>query len=116
MKIEIVQLPDISEYIDYTYSAQIGEDSSIIMLFKRLYRSDVVLADLYLNEITDTTKIISGIKITAGSVVSMPRYELNFPYYVYCIDQDGVDEPVRYDNLYQFYFQFINYNGGDLEE
>ena len=113
MKITIIQLPDISEYINYTYSTQIGEDSSVIMLFKRLYRSDIVLVDVYLNEITDTTKVISGIKVTAGSIISAPRYDLNFPYYIHCIDQDGVDEPVKQDTLYQFYFQFTNYDGGD---
>lgn len=113
MNISIANLPDITNFIDYTYSIQVNTDISIIIVFKHLYRSDIVLADIYLNEITDATKIISGIKVTSGSLVSPPRYDLNFPYYIHCIDQDGVDEPVKQDNLYQFYFQFTNYDGGD---
>ena len=61
MNFNIIKMPDISDYMQYTMLHQITNDTSIIMIFKSLFRSDDILIDIYKNDITENSKIISGV-------------------------------------------------------
>ncbi len=114
MNFNIIKMPDISNYIQYTMLHQITNDTSIIMVFKSLFRSDDILIDIYKNDITENSKIISGKKLTSNSLISLPNRNVDFSYYIYCVDQDGVNEPVSKKNLYKFYLQFMSYDSGEI--
>lgn len=111
MNITITNIPDISDYMEYIAQYQISNDVSIIAIYKTLFRSDDVLIDLYLNEISDNTLLLAGRKLTSNSCVCYPRSENGFNYWVHCIDQDGVDSDVQKTNAYKFYLQFTSYEG-----
>lgn len=105
--------PDILNYSEYIYLKQISSDISLIIVYKTLYRSDDVLLDIYLNEMSENTKIVSGRKLTADSIVSLPKYDLGFTYWIKCVDQDGVGTSINKYNTHKFYLQFASYEGED---
>ena len=106
MKILIKQLPNIFNYVQYIVPFQVSSDVTVTMILKQLYRSDDVLIDIYLNEISEDTKIITGKKVTSGGIVCLPRYDKGFQYRVDCVDMDMTGQPVRKDNIQNFYLQF----------
>lgn len=107
MGIETInKIPDIQEYSQYLSFLQISNEISIIIIYKQLFRSDDVLVDIYLNEISENTKIVSGRKLESNSLVSSPNYELGFNYYIFCIDQDDIQESLNIYNAGKFYLQF----------
>lgn len=116
MKILIKQLPNIYNYVQYILPFQLSSDVTITMILKQLYRSDDILIDIYLNEISEDTKIISGRKLTSGGIVCLPRYDKNFKYRVDCMDIDMIGQPVRKDNVQDFYLQFTLDDGDYVTE
>lgn len=115
MNITIVNIPDISDYMEYISQYQIANDITIIAIYKTMFRSDDVLISLYLNEISDDTMLISGRKLTSSSCVCYPRGENGFNYWVHCVDQDGIHSDVQRSNAYKFYLQFTSYEGKEWE-
>lgn len=111
MIITTYKLPDISEYVQHISLVQIASDISVVVILKQLYRDDDILVDIYLNEISDDTKIIAGRKLTKDALICQPRYDLGFNYYVHCIDQDGTNQAIKKYNVNKFYLQFTNYDG-----
>ena len=119
MQIQIQRLPDVTQYLTNYLQIPITADSTLLFVFKTLYRSDDVLVDIYLNEITEDSLIIGGRKLAPDSIVSYPRYDLGFNWYISCVDQDGVDLPLTQYNMYKFYLQFTlddDEDFGDTEE
>ena len=49
MQIQILQLPDITEYLTNYLQVPISTDNTLLLVFKTLYRSDDVYLDIYLN-------------------------------------------------------------------
>ena len=115
MKIVITKLPDISNYMQFITPIQLGSDISIICVFKQLFRDDDVLVDFYLSEISDNTKIVSGIKLTADSLLCLPRFDLGFNYNIYCSNIDGINEPITKNNVHKFYLQFTTEDGTEWD-
>ena len=113
MIISIQQLPDIQQYVQYIYPVQPNAEITVICIFKQLYRSDDIIVDVYLDEISENTKIIAGKKVTADSIISPPRYDMGLEYSIACIDIGGTGQPVRKDNLNKFYLQFTKEDGED---
>lgn len=113
MKLFNTIIPDIQNYMQYVSLFQISSDISLVIVYKTLYRNDDVLIDIYINEITDDTKIISGRKLTSDSIISLPRYDLGFEYWINCIDQDGINVSLNKYNAHKFYLQFTSYEGDE---
>ena len=111
MKIVVTKLPDISDYMQFITPLQLDNDISIICVLKQLFRSDDVIIDFYLSEISDDTKIVAGIKLTSNSLLSLPNYNLGFNYSIYCSNINGVNEPVTKNNVHKFYLQFTTEDG-----
>lgn len=106
MNITTSNIPDISDYMQYMTSIQISNDISVIIIFKTLFRSDDVLVDIYLNEISDNTKIIAGRRLSENAIITLPKTDIGFNYWVYCIDQNGVNSSINKYNAYKFFLQF----------
>lgn len=115
MKIVTTKLPDISDYMQFIVPLQLSSDVSIICVFKQLFRGDDVMVDFYLSEMSEDTKITSGIKLTSDSLLCMPRYSIGFNYYVKCVNIDGVNEPVTKNNVHKFYLQFTTEDGEEWD-
>ena len=105
--------PDITDYSEYVYLQQIASDITIVIVYKTLYRSDDVLVDRYLNEIADDTKLISGRQLTSDSIVSLPRSDIGFSYWINCVDQDTINTSLNKYNAHKFYLQFTSYEGDE---
>lgn len=106
MKILVKELPNIYNYVQYILPFQLSSDVTVTIILKQLYRSNDVLVDIYLNEISEDTKIIAGRKLTSGGIVCFPRYDMGFQYRIDCMDMDMTGQPVRNDNIQDFYLQF----------
>lgn len=106
MTIEILNIPDLNDYMKYTSTIQLGSNITVIIIFKRVFRSDDIIVDFYINEISENSKIISGKSLTANSLLCIPKPDTNFNYYINCIDQDGIDESLKYFNAHKFCLQF----------
>lgn len=113
MKVVINKLPDIRDYMQYSSLVSISSDITIVIVYKTLYRSDDILVDIYLNEIADDTKIISGRKLSTNSIISLPRYDLGFTYWIECIDPDNVNASINKYNANKFYLQLTSYEGDE---
>lgn len=105
--------PDIQEYIQYISLMQLSSEITLVIVYKTLFRSDDVLVDIYLNEIADDTKIISGRKLTSDSIVCLPKPDIGFAYWINCVDQDGINTSLNKYNAHKFYLQFTSYEGED---
>lgn len=117
MKINIFNLPNISDCIECTATYQLSDDLTIIALFKPQFRSESdILLDIYKNDISDANKIISGKIIALDSLLCQPRTDIGFPYYLYCYDMDGVGLPLNQLTLQNFYFQFNSFEDGPIED
>lgn len=111
MKITIINIPDVSDYMEYMVQHQISSDITIIAIYKTMFRSDDVMINLYLNEISEDTLLLAGRKLTPDSCICYPRSELGFNYWVHCIDQNGINCDIKKSNAYKFYLQFTSYEG-----
>ena len=106
MAIETLNIPDLNNYMKYTSTIQLGSDITVIAIFKRIFRSDDIIVDFYINEISENSKIISSKSLTVNSLLCTPKPDTNFNYYINCIDQDGIDESLKYFNAHKFCLQF----------
>ena len=106
MKILVQQLPDISEYSECIAPFQLSSDVSLTIVLKQMYRSDDVLIDIYLNEISEDTKILSGKKLTVDSLVCPAHFDKGLEYRIDCLDIDGVGLPLLKSNVSKFYLQY----------
>ena len=113
MKLFNTIIPDIQNYMQYVSLFQISSDISLVIVYKTLYRSDDILVDIYLNEIADDTKIISGRKLTSDSIVCLPKPDIGFTYWINCVDQDGINTSLNKYNAHKFYLQFTSYEGDE---
>lgn len=107
------KIPDIQNYMQYISLISISSDVTIVIVYKTLYRSDDVLIDIYLNEISNDTKIISGRKLTPDSIICIPKYNIGFEYWINCVDQDGINNSLNKYNAHKFYLQFTSYEGDE---
>lgn len=113
MIINIQSLPDVSQCMQYIYPIQISSDVNLIFIFKQLFRSDNIIFDIYKNEISDNTKIISGKTIMPNTLICQPNYGLGFNYEIRCCDIKGINQSINKYNLHKFYLQFTSYDGED---
>lgn len=112
MSTYILNLPDISDYYEFLQVFSIGEEITILIKYKTLTRSDKVLIDIYLNEISEDTKIVAGALLTTDTLLCMPRTDINFNYYIHCIDENDSMIPLNKNNAhkYKLYFNSIRHN------
>lgn len=113
MIIARTKIPDIQQYLQYVTLSQISPDVTLVIVYKTLFRSDDILVDIYLNEIADDTKIISGRKLTSDSIVCLPKPDIGFTYWINCVNQDGINASLNKYNAHKFYLQFTSYEGED---
>lgn len=113
MILTTTKLPDISNYGEYIFPVQLNNETSVIIIFKQLFRSDDVIADFYLNEISEDSKIVAGKVLVAESTIYIPNDYVDFNYYIYISDINGVNLPITKNNVNQFYIQFTNYTEGE---
>lgn len=113
MQVIINQIPNILNYSQYISLTQISSDVSLIIVYKTMYRSDDVLLDIYINEMSSNTKIVSGRKLTTDSIISLPRYDIGFSYWINCVDQYDINTSINKYNAHKFYLQFTSYEGED---
>lgn len=106
MNLNIFQMPDISQYMEYICGVQIDDEITIMLVFKQLFRDDSVLLDIYLNEISEDSVILSGRKLVKNSIVCLPNPELNFYYTIYCSDIYSNNIELNKNNVQKFYLQF----------
>lgn len=114
MTLTYFQLPDISQYMEYVHSIQINNNITIVFVFKQLFRSDDVIVDIYLNEITEDSIILSGRKIEKESILCLPNSVLNFNYSIYCVNIDDINAQLTKNNLHKFYLQLDSTIDGEL--
>ena len=111
MQIQILQLPDTTEYLTNYLQVPISTDNTLLLVFKTLYRSDDVYLDIYLNEISEDNLILAGRQLVPDSLICPPNYDLDFKYYINCIDQDDYGQPLTQYNMDRFYLQFTSLEG-----
>lgn len=102
------KLPDISEVNEFIQTIPIESNTTIVVIFKQLFRSEDVLVDIYLNEISEDSKIISGVTLVENTLVSLPKPNIGFNFYINCEDSDGVSLPLKNNNVHKFYFMISN--------
>lgn len=106
MIFKVIRMPDMSEYGQYIYTASLTADITVICVYKAINRSDNVILDLYKNDISEDTKIVSGRVLVPDSLICTPKTSQDFNYYVNCVDMDDVSCNIMPTNLSQFYLQF----------
>ena len=106
MIIKVVKMPDISQYGQYISTISLTADITVVCIYKVINRSDGILLDLYKNDISEDTKIVSGKLLTPDSLICTPKNSQEFNYYVNCVDMDDVSCNIIPTNLSQFYLQF----------
>ena len=116
MNICTVKIPDISKDMQFTLLQQIADDTSVIIIFKTFFRSDDIIIDVYKDDINNSSKIISGVRLTPNSLICLPNRDINFPYYINCVDQDRVSIPINKNNAHKFYLQFTSYDSGRINQ
>lgn len=107
-----LKLPDITQDMLLSVNLPLNNDLTIIMIFKSLNRSDNVIIDLYRNDISEETKIITGKILQPDSVIKNP--DSNFNYKIECVDEDGIHESITQNNLHKFYIQFVQATNEEL--
>lgn len=106
MQVVISSIPDIQNYMQYISPVSLSSDITIIVVYRTMFRSDDVLIDIYLNEITDDTKIISSRKLSTDAIMCLPKYDIGFNYWVNCVDPNNVGTSINKYNAQKFYLQF----------
>lgn len=109
------KIPDISQYIQYIQTAQISDDATVLIVYKPMSRSDDVVVDFYLNEISDNTLIAGGKLLVNNAILAYPNYDLGFKYSIYIYDLEGTNSGINKYNAYNFYLQFTSEEGKDWE-
>ena len=107
-----LKLPDITQNMLLSVNLPLNNDLTIVMIFKSLNRSDNVIIDLYRNDISEETKIITGKILQPDSVIKNP--DSNFNYKIECVDEDGIHESITQNNLHKFYIQFVQATNEEL--
>lgn len=107
-----LKLPDITQDMLLSVNLPLNNDLTIVMIFKSLNRSDNVIIDLYRNDISEETKIITGKILQPDSVIKKP--DSNFNYKIECVDEDGIHESITQNNLHKFYIQFVQATNEEL--
>lgn len=107
-----LKLPDITQDMLLSVNLPLNNDLTIVMIFKSLNRSDNVIIDLYRNDISEETKIITGKILQPDSVIKNPNS--NFNYKIECVDEDGIHESITQNNLHKFYIQFVQATNEEL--
>lgn len=115
MKMSIIQMPNISDCMQFTSTYQLNNELTIIAIYKPLERSNHILLDLYRNDISEVNQIVSGKILQLDSLVCQPNRNVDFPYYVRCINQAGLDLPLNQQTLQNFYLQFYSFDDGHIE-
>ena len=116
MDLTIVQMPNISDCIQFTSTYQINTELTVIAIFKPLDRENSVLLDLYRNDISEANQIVSGKLLQLNTLICQPNREVGFPYYLRCINQAGLDLPLNQQTLQNFYLQFYSFDDGHIKE
>ena len=111
MNITTIKIPDISQYMQYMQTVQLSSDVTVLIVYKTLFRSDDVLVDIYLNEISENTLIVASKLLVNGATLTPPKYNIGFKYSVYCCDIDDANSGINKYNAYKFYLQFTTEEG-----
>lgn len=107
-----LKLPDITQNMLLSVNLPLNNNLTIVMIFKSLNRSDNVIIDLYRNDISEETKIITGKILQPDSIIKNP--DSNFNYKIECVDEDGIHESITQNNLHKFYIQFVQATNEEL--
>lgn len=107
-----LKLPNITQDMLLSVNLPLNNELTIVMVFKSLNRSDNVIIDLYQNDISEETKIVTGKILQPDSVIKSP--DSNFNYKIECVDEDGIHESITQNNLHKFYIQFTQATNKEL--
>lgn len=110
MNLTIVQMPNVSDCIEFTSAYQLNSELTVIAVYKPLTRGDYILLDLYRNDISEANQIVSGKVLQLESLICQPNREVGFSYYVRCINQASLDLPLNQQTLQNFYLQFYSFD------
>lgn len=110
MNLTIVQMPNVSDCIEFTSAYQLNSELTVIAVFKPLERTNGILLDLYRNDISEANQIVSGKFLQLESLICQPNRDVDFPYYVRCINQASLDLPLNQQTLQNFYLQFYSFD------
>ncbi len=113
MKIILAQCPTIRNYMQLTQVYQLSDNISLIVVFKNLFRSDNIIVDIYRNEITEESKIISGKSLMSNLLISPPKPEEGLNFSIFCLNKNGINESITKHNLHKFYLQFTSILDGE---
>ena len=113
MKATIIQAPNIQDYMQIGQTVTLSEDNTILIIYKRLFRSDNIIVDIYKNNISDDDKIVSGKVLCVDARLYNMNPNVDFNYVIDCVDLQAVDENITPQNLHNFYLQFTNLIDGE---
>ena len=108
MKATIIQAPNIQDYMQIGQTVTLSEDNTILIIYKRLFRSDNIIVDIYKNNISDDDKIVSGKVLCVDARLYKMNPNVDFNYVIDCVDLQAIDENITPQNLHNFYLQFTN--------
>ena len=111
MNITTTKIPDISQYMQYIQTVQLSSDVTVLIVYKTMFRTDDVIVDFYLNEVSENTIITSGKLLVNEATLTQPKHDIGFKYSIYCYDIDGVNSGINKYNAYKFYLQFTTEEG-----
>lgn len=112
MNIVLYKLDSLDGLNKYSAVVPLLADLSVSVFCKRQLRSDNVIIDIFLNNINNEDKIVTGKVLAPNSRIFTPSDD-SFNYRIECVDIDGVNKNITPDNLHKFYLQFTNYTVGD---
>lgn len=108
MKVTVQQAPNIQDYMQVGQTITLSEDNTVLVIYKRLFRSDNIIVDIYKNNISDDDKIVSGKVLCIDARLFNINSNLDFNYIIDCVDLQGIEENITPQNLHKFYLQFTN--------
>lgn len=116
IKTFIYEIPDLYQK-NYVIQPYYVEDNVYIFIYRTMFRDpDLIMVDIYRDELTSANKIYSGLKLTSDAVLCLPNFEANFPYGVRCINQYGFDKQATPEIVStEFVIEFENVVTSDYE-
>lgn len=113
MKLSIIQAPNIQDYMQIGQTITLSEDNTVLIIYKRLSRSDNIIVDIYKNNISDDDKIVSGKILCINARLYNLNPNVDFNYIIDCVDLQAVEENITPQNLHKFSLQFTNLIDGE---
>jgi hypothetical protein len=116
MQITSFKMPSIKNKAEVVLQKQIFDTTSITLVFQKIFRSSNIKLDVYLDGVSEVTKIVSGKILQKDSILYVPNTNSDFKYFISCSNMDFLDEDITENTLQDFYLQFTDYTDGETWE